>query len=146
MGNRRQHYSRTCGEPEEVMPVEKRDNLARAHVSLESGRRVLQVSKSQALRQAKIVLVGMTAHTARSRPIERLLALFVAAMGRKAPYRANEPERGEGSQPIKPRARIGLQMHLAFLRTDDHVDARRTVFNQWRSAIPSQVFGGMERS
>jgi len=115
MGNRREHYSRTCGEPEEVINVEKRNNLARVHVSLESGSDVLQAGKRQALRHAKIVLVGMTADTARSRPKVRLLALFVASMGRKAPYRPNEPERGEGRQPVKPRARIRLQMHLAFL-------------------------------
>src|SRR5947209_20573628 len=82
---------------------------------LESGSSVLQTGKRQRLRHAKIVLVGMTAHTARSRPIECLLALFVASMGRKAPDRPNEPERGEGRQPVKPRSRIGLQMHLAFL-------------------------------
>jgi hypothetical protein len=94
--------------------VEKREDLACVHVRLESGSSVLQTGKRQRLRHAKIVLVGMAAHTARSRPIERLLALFVASMGRKAPYRPNEPERGEGRQPVKPRARIRLQMHLAF--------------------------------
>ena len=61
--------------------MEKREDLAHVHVSLESGRGVLQAGKRQRLRQAKRVLVGMTTHTARSRPIERLLALFVAAMG-----------------------------------------------------------------
>ncbi len=95
--------------------MEKREGLARVHVRLESGSRVFQTGKRQMLRQAKIVLVGMTAHTARSRPIARLLALFVASMGRKAPDRPNETERGEGSQPVKPRSRIRLQMHLAFL-------------------------------
>ncbi len=109
------HYSRTCWEPEEVMDRKERKNLARVYVRLKSGSDMFQAGNGQALRHAKIVLVGMTAHTARSRPIERLLALFVAAMCRKAPYRPNEPERGEGSQPVKPRARIGLQMHLAFL-------------------------------
>jgi hypothetical protein len=46
--------------------VEKRDNLARVHVRLESGSDVLQADNGQALRHAKIVLVGMTADTARS--------------------------------------------------------------------------------
>jgi len=94
--------------------VEKCKGLARVHVRLESGSCVLQAGNGQALRHAKIVLVGMTTDTARSRPKVRLLALFVASMGRKAPYRPNEPERGEGRQPVKPGARIGLQMHLAF--------------------------------
>ncbi len=61
--------------------MEKRENLARVHVSLESGSDVLQARKSQALRYAKIVLVGMTADTAGGRPKVRLLALFVASMG-----------------------------------------------------------------
>ena len=95
--------------------MKKRKGLARVHVRLESGSRVLQIGKRQTLRHAKIVLVGMTAHTARSRPIKRLLTLFVASMGRKAPDRPNEPERGEGRQPVKPRSRIRLQMHLTFL-------------------------------
>ncbi len=88
--------------------MEKRDNLARVHLRLESGSDVLQAGKSQALRHAKIVLVGMTTDTARSRPKARLLAMLVSAMSRKAPRRPNETERGEGSQPVKPRARIGL--------------------------------------
>ena len=95
--------------------MEKREDLAYVHVRLKSGSSVLQTGKRQRFRHAKRVLVGMTADTARSRPIERLLALFVASMGRKAPYRPNETERGEGRQPVKPRARIGLQMHLPFL-------------------------------
>jgi hypothetical protein len=95
--------------------VEKRENLACVHVRLKAGSDVLQAGKSQALRYAKIVLVGMAADTAGGRPKVRLLALFVSSMGRKAPYRPNEPERGEGSQPVKPRSRIGLQMHLTFL-------------------------------
>ncbi len=102
------HYSRTCWEPEEVIDREERKNLARVYVSLKSGSGMLQAGKSQALRDAKIVLVGMTAHTAGGRPKVRLLALFVSSMGRKAPYRPNEPERGEGSQPVKPRARMRL--------------------------------------
>ena len=115
MGNRREHYSRTCWEPEEVIDRKERKNLARVYVRSKSGSGALQVGKRQALRHAKIVLVGMTAHTARSRPKVRLLTLFVASMGRKAPYRPNETEGGEGRQPVKPRARIGLQMHLTFL-------------------------------
>ena len=95
--------------------MEKCKGLARVHVRLESGSCVLQAGNGQALRHAKIVLVGMTAHTARSRPIERLLAVFVAAMGGKAPEGPNETERREGCQPVKPRARIRLQMDLAFL-------------------------------
>ncbi len=75
------HYSCTCGEPEEVISVEKRDNLACVRVRLESGSDVLQAGKSQALRYAKIVLVGMTADTAGGRPKVRLLALFVSSMG-----------------------------------------------------------------
>src|SRR5436190_22511154 len=102
------HYSRTCGAPEDVINVEKRENLACVHVRLESGSDVLQAGKSQALRYAKRVLVGMTAHTAGGRPKVRLLALFVSSMGRKAPSRPHEPERGEGSQPVKPRARMRL--------------------------------------
>src|SRR5258706_12627428 len=94
------HYSRTCGEPEEVINVEKHENLACVHVRLESGSDVLQAGKSQALRDAKIVLVGMTAHTARGRPKVRLLALFVASMGRKRPDRPNEPERGQARDPV----------------------------------------------
>jgi hypothetical protein len=95
--------------------VEKRETLARVHVRLESGSGALQVGKRQALRHAKIVLVGMTADTARSRPKARLLTMVVASMGRKTPGRPNEPERGEGRQPVKPRARIRLQMHLCWL-------------------------------
>ena len=63
------------------MDREERKSLARVDVRLESGSDVLQTGNGQALRHAKIVLVGMTAHTARSRPIERLLAQFVAAVG-----------------------------------------------------------------
>ena len=88
--------------------MEKREDLARVHVRLESGSDALQAGKSQALGHAKIVFVGMTAHTAGGRPKVRLLALFVSSMGRKAPYRPNEPERGEGRQPVKPRARMRL--------------------------------------
>src|SRR5260370_16091491 len=97
------------------MKGEKGEGLAGGQGRLEFGSSVLQTSKRQRLRHAKIVLVGMTARTARSRPIERLLALLVASMCRKAPCRPNETERGEGSQPVKPRSRIGLQMHLAFV-------------------------------
>ena len=97
------------------MDREERKSLARVYVRLKSGSDVLQAGKGQALRHAKVVLVGMTADTAGGRPKVRLLALFVAAMGRKAPGRPNETERGAGRQPVKPRARIGLQMHLAFL-------------------------------
>src|SRR5437016_3106657 len=61
--------------------MEKRENLACVHVRLESGSDVLQAGKRQALRDAKIVLVGMTAHTAGGRPKVRLLALFVSSMG-----------------------------------------------------------------
>ena len=114
--------------------MEKCKGLARVHVRLESGRRVLQIGKRQTLRHAKIVLVGMTADTAGGRPKVRLLAMLVSSMSRKAPDRPNKPERGEGRQPVKPRARSGLQMHLAFLGTDDHVDARCAVFDQSRSA------------
>lgn len=60
--------------------MEKRENLARVYVRLESGSDVLQASKSQALRHAKIVLVGMTADTARSRPKARLVAMVVSSM------------------------------------------------------------------
>ena len=95
--------------------MEKRENLACVHVRLESGSNVLQAGKRQALRDAKIVLVGMTAHTAGGRPKVRLLAILVSSMRGKAPHRPNEPERGEGRQPVKPRSRIGLQMYLAFL-------------------------------
>ena len=84
--------------------MEKHEDLACVHVRLEPGSSVLQTGKRQRFRHAKIVLVAMTADTTRSRPIERLLALFVASMGRKAPDRPNEPERGEGRQPVKPRA------------------------------------------
>src|SRR2546426_341289 len=110
-----EHYSRTCWEPEEVIDRKERKNLARVYVRLKSGSDLFQAGNGQALRHAKVVLVGLTAHTARSRPIERLLALFVASMCGKAPERPNEPERGEGRQPVEPRARIRLQMHLAFL-------------------------------
>ena len=88
--------------------MEKREDLACVHVSLESGRRVLQTGKLQRLRHAKRVLVGMTAHTVRSRPIERLLALFVASIG---PMNRNEERVANQSN----HARIGLQMHLAFV-------------------------------
>jgi hypothetical protein len=94
--------------------MEKRENLACVHIRLESGSDVLQARKRQALRYAKIVLVGMTADTAGGRPKVRLVALVVSSMRCKAPHRPNETER-EGSQPAKPRSRIGLQMHLAFL-------------------------------
>ncbi len=75
------HYSRTCGEPEEVIDREERKSLARVYVRLKSGRDVLQAGNGQALRYAKIVLVSMTADTAGGRPKVRLLALFVASMG-----------------------------------------------------------------
>lgn len=61
--------------------MEKRENLAGVHVSLESGSDVLQAGKSQALRHAKVVFVGMTTDTAGGRPKVRLLALFVSSMG-----------------------------------------------------------------
>src|SRR5258706_7336109 len=88
----------------------------------------------------------MTADTARSRPKAHLLALLVSSMRGKAPCRPNETERGESSQPVKPCARIGFQLHLALLGTDDHVDARRAVFDQWRHARASELFNGMQRS
>jgi len=74
------HYSRTCGEPEEVITVEKREDLACVHVRLKSDSSVLQTGKRQRLRHAKIVLVGMTADTARGRPKARLVALVVSSM------------------------------------------------------------------
>ena len=96
--------------------MEKRKNLARVHVRLESGSDMFQAGNGQALRHAKRVLVGMTADTARSRPKARLLTLVVvSSMRRKTPSLPNETERGEGRQPVKPRSRIGLQMHLAFV-------------------------------
>src|SRR5216683_1958045 len=141
------HYSRTCWEPEEIIDRKERKTLARVYVRLKSGSDLFQAGNGQALRHAKIVLVGMTADTARSRPIARLLTMVVvSSMRRKTPCRPNETERGEGSQPVKPRARIGLQMHLAFLRTNDHVDSLRAVFDQRRSARPSSLFSGMEWS
>jgi hypothetical protein len=75
------HYSRTCWRPEEVIDRKERKNLARVYVRLKSGSDLFQASNGQALCYAKIVLVGMTAHTAGGRPKVRLLALFVAAMG-----------------------------------------------------------------
>jgi hypothetical protein len=146
VSNRREHYSRTCWDPEEIIDRKERDNLARVDVRLEPGSCALQVGNGQALRHAKILLVGMTADTARSRPIARLLTILVSSMPRKAPCRPNETERGKGSQPVNPRARIGFQMDLAFLRTDDHVDSRRAVFDQGRHARPSELFNGMQRS
>ncbi len=74
----------------------------------------------------------MTADTARSRPKARLVALVVSSMRGKTSCRPNETERGEGSQPVKPCSRIGFQLHLALLGTDDHVDSLRAVFDQWR--------------
>jgi hypothetical protein len=65
--------------------VEKRETLACVHVRLESGSDVLQAGKRQALRDAKRVLVGLTAHTAGGRQSVRLVALLVSSMGRKAP-------------------------------------------------------------
>src|SRR5258708_235644 len=62
------HYSRTCWEPEEIIDGKERDKLARVDVRLEPGSCALQVGNGQALGHAKILLVGMTAHTARSRP------------------------------------------------------------------------------
>ena len=102
------HYSRTCWEPEEIIDRKERKTLARVYVRLKSGSDLFQAGNGQALRHAKIVLVGMTADTARSRPKARLLTLFVASMGRKTPGRPNETERGEGRQPVKPRARMRL--------------------------------------
>jgi hypothetical protein len=99
----------------EVIDREECKNLAPVYVRLKSGRDVLQAGNGQALCHAKIVLVGMTTDTARSRPKVRLVALFVSSMRGKAPDRPNESERGEGRQPVKPRSRIGLQMHLSFL-------------------------------
>src|SRR6266700_2015349 len=88
--------------------LKKREPLARVHVRLEPGPGVLQARKSQALRYAKIVLVGMTADTTRGRPKVCLVALFVSSMCCKSPYRPNEPERAESSQPVKPPPRIRL--------------------------------------
>src|SRR5260370_37920255 len=109
------HYSRTCWEPEEVIGRKERKNLARVYVRLKSGSDMFQAGNGQALRHAEIVLVGMTADTARSRPKARLLTMVVVfSMRRKTPSLPNKTERGEGSQPVKPRARIGLQM-LSFI-------------------------------
>jgi hypothetical protein len=74
------HYSRTCWDPEEVIDRKECKNLAGVYVSLQSGRDVLQVGNGQALRHAKRVLVGMTAHTARGRPKVRRLSLFISSM------------------------------------------------------------------
>jgi hypothetical protein len=147
VSTRREHYSRTCWEAEEIIDRKERKILARVDVRLKSGSDLFQAGNGQALRHAKIVLVGMTADTARSRPIARLLTMgVVSSMRRKTPSLPNETERGEGSQPVNPRARIGLQMHLAFLRTNDHVDSLRAVFDQRRPARPSSLFSGMEWS
>jgi hypothetical protein len=91
------HYSRTCGEPEEVITVEKHETLARVHVRLQSGRGLLQAGKSQALRYAKIVLVGMTTDTARSRPKACLLALFVSSMSASRALQAQRTGTRRGS-------------------------------------------------
>src|SRR5258708_22233822 len=109
------HYSRTCWEPEKIVARKELNNLAHVYVRLKSGSCVLQVGNGQALRHAEIVLVGMTTDTAGSRPIARLLALFVSSMPCKTPHRPHKTERGEGRQPVKPCSRVGLQMHLAFL-------------------------------
>ena|SRR5258708_5309772 len=81
------HYSRTCWEPEEIIDRKERDNLACVDVRLKSGSCALQVGNGQTLRHAKIVLVGMMTDTAGSRPIARLLALFVSSMPCKTPHR-----------------------------------------------------------
>src|SRR5258707_11188775 len=73
------HYSRTCWEPEEIIDRKERKTLARVSVRLKSGSDLFQAGNGQALRHAKIVLVGMTADTARSRPIARLLTMGVVS-------------------------------------------------------------------
>jgi hypothetical protein len=60
------HYSRTCWEPEEIIDRKERDHLARVDVRLEPGSCALQVGNGQALRHAKVLLVGMAADTTRS--------------------------------------------------------------------------------
>jgi hypothetical protein len=42
VSNWREHYSRTCWEPEEVIDREERKNLARVYVRLKSGRDMFQ--------------------------------------------------------------------------------------------------------
>src|SRR2546426_837546 len=111
-----EHYSRTCWEPEEVIDRKERKNLACVYVRLKSGSDMFQAGNGQALRHAKIVLVGMTTNTTRSRPKACLVAMVVvSSMRRKTSSLPNETERGEGRQPVKPRSRIGIEMHLAFL-------------------------------
>jgi hypothetical protein len=91
------HYSRTCWEPEEIIDGKERDHLARVDVRLEPGSCALQVGNGQALRHAKILLVGMTAHTARSRPIARLLTILVSSMGTSRALSAQRNGKRKGS-------------------------------------------------
>src|SRR5450759_520891 len=68
------------------------------------------------------------------------------AIGGETALLAHEAERGERSQPVKPLRRLRHQVQLAFLRTDDHIDPSRAVFDQIRQAGAGSLFCVIDRS
>jgi hypothetical protein len=94
----------------------KRNRLERRQVSLKGSCRLLQTSQPQGIREAqRALVVALVDATIRS-PGARWLPVLGVAIGGEPPRLADEAERGEARQPLKPRRRIGFDMQFAFLR------------------------------
>jgi hypothetical protein len=126
--------------------MRKLNSLERRHVSLKGSCCLLQTRQRQDISDAQRALVVALVDGAICSPGARWVPLLGIARGGEPPLLPDEAERGDGRQPLKPRWRIGLQGQFAFLRTHDHIDPWRAVFDQWGQARPSAFFGGNERS
>src|SRR6266571_1354925 len=68
------------------------------------------------------------------RPTARVLPFLRGTTRREAPWWAHEAKRGQRSQPVKPRWRIGDQGKDALPWTDGHILALCAIFDQRRHA------------
>jgi hypothetical protein len=91
----------------------KRNRLERRQVSLKGSCRLLQTGQGKSSAQRALVVV-LVDGAIRSKGARWLPPLGVA-IGGEAPRLADEAQRGNGRQPLKPRRRIGFDLQFAFL-------------------------------
>src|SRR6266852_7741694 len=123
------HYSCTYLEAEGAVHAELLSSLARVHVGLQGGCRLLQTIDRQVLRHAQMWLVVALMDDAMGLPGAGRTLVIDTAGGEATPF-AHKPEGRHGSQPGKPLRGIGHQREFAFLRTDHHVLAVSAIFDQ----------------
>ena len=123
------HYSCTCWRAERDRPTGQRIELARFDVGWQDGSRLLQTIDRQVLRHAQMRFVVALMDDAMG--LEGLGRPFVVdAAGGEAATLAHKPEGRHRSQPGKPLRGIGHQREFAFLRTDHHILAVSSIFDQ----------------